>query len=59
MNDIGSTDNPLIHIFLYSYHLSASYCIDSVRRNSVSVTDGRLKGLVRQIHKYHMLAGLL
>ena len=34
----GSTNNPLINIFLYSCHLSAWCCIDIVRRNSVLVT---------------------
>ena len=37
---IGSTYIPLIYIFLYSYHLSARYCIDIVRKNSVLVTHG-------------------
>ena len=41
----GSTTNPLIDIFLYSRHLSAGYCIDIVRRNSILVTDGSYKGL--------------
>ena len=37
---IGSTKNPLfvINIFLYSRYLSAWYCFDLVRRNSVLVT---------------------
>ena len=30
----------LIDIFPYSRHFSARYCIDIVKRNSVSVTDG-------------------
>ena len=33
-------NNPLIDIFLYSHQLSAWYCIDIVRRNSVLVTHG-------------------
>ena len=37
---IRSIRNPIIDIFLYSYHLSALYCIDTVRRNSVLVTHG-------------------
>ena len=37
---IGSTNNPMIDISLYSHHLSAWYCIDIVRRNSVLVTHG-------------------
>ena len=41
---IGSITNPLIDIFLYSHHLSAWYCIDIVRRNSVLITHG-VKGL--------------
>ena len=40
---IGSTDNPSIDICLYSHHLSAWYCIDIVRRNSVLVNHGRVK----------------
>ena len=39
----GSTSNPLTDIFLYSHHLSAWYCIDIVRRNSVLVTYGSLR----------------
>ena len=37
---IGSTYNPLTDICLYCYRLSARYCIDIVRRNSVLVTYG-------------------
>ena len=33
-------NNPLIDNFLYSHQLSAWYCIDIVRRNSVLVTHG-------------------
>ena len=40
---IGSTYNPLIHIFLYSHHLSGCYCIDFVRRNYVLVAHGSLR----------------
>ena len=40
---IRSTNNPLIDLFLYSHHLSAWYCIDIVRRNSVLVTHGGLR----------------
>ena len=36
---IGSTNNLIIDIFLPSHHLSAWYCINIVRRNSVLVTD--------------------
>ena len=35
---IGSINNPLIDIFLYSHQLSAWYYIDTARRNSVLVT---------------------
>ena len=38
--DIGSTNNPLIDIFRYFQHLSAGYCIDIIRSNSVSVPYG-------------------
>ena len=37
---VGSTNNPLIYIFLYSHNLSAWYCIDIGRGNSVLVTHG-------------------
>ena len=37
---IGSTNNPLIDILLYSRHFYAWYCIDIVRRNSLLVTHG-------------------
>ena len=37
---IRSIRNPIIDFFLYSHHLSALYCIDIVRRNSVLVTHG-------------------
>ena len=37
---IWSTNYPQINIFLYSHYLSAWYCIDTVRRNSVFVTHG-------------------
>lgn len=33
----GLTNNSLIGVVLYSHHLSALYCIDVVRRNSVLV----------------------
>ena len=36
---MGSTNFPLFYIFLYSHHLSAKYCIDNVRRNSVLITN--------------------
>ena len=36
---MGSTNFPLFYIFLYSHHLSAQYCIDNVRRNSVLITN--------------------
>ena len=36
---MGSTNFPLFYIFLYSHHLSAKYCINNVRRNSVLVTN--------------------
>ena len=35
---VGSTNNPVIDIFLHSHHLTGWYCIDIVRRNSVLVT---------------------
>ena len=35
---IGSTNNPLIDIFLYSRYLSAWFCIDVVKGNSLLVT---------------------
>ena len=35
---IGSTDNPLIDILLYSHHFYAWYCIHIVRRISLFVT---------------------
>ena len=38
--DIGSTNNPLIDIFRCFQHLSAGYCIDIIRSNSVSVPYG-------------------
>ena len=41
---IRSTYNPLTDIFLFSHPLSAWYCNDIVRRNSVLVTHGS-KGL--------------
>ena len=37
---LGSTNNPLVDIFIYSHHLSAWYCIYIVRRSSVLVTRG-------------------
>ena len=37
---VGSTKNPLIYSFLYSYLLSTWYCSDIVRRNSVLITHG-------------------
>ena len=45
---IGSTYNPLIHIFLYSHHLSGCYCIDFVRRNYVLVAHGSLRVKVQK-----------
>ena len=30
-------------MFFYSHHLSGCYCMDIVRRNSVSVTHGSLR----------------
>ena len=35
----------LVYIILYSHHMSALYCIDIVRRDSVLVTRG-VKGLI-------------
>ena len=37
---MGSADNPVIDIFLSSHYLSAWYCTDIVRKNSVMVTHG-------------------
>ena len=37
---IGSTNYPQFDIFIYSHHVYGSYCIDTVRRNSVLVTHG-------------------
>ena len=37
---MGSTSNPLVDIFPNSYHLSAWYFNENVRRNSVLVTHG-------------------
>ena len=37
---MGSANNPVIDIFLSSHYLSAWYCTDIVRRNSVMVTHG-------------------
>ena len=36
---LTTCNNPLIDIFLYSHHLSASLSINNVRRYSVLVTD--------------------
>ena len=44
-----SISNPIIDIFLYSHHLSAWYCIDVARRNSVLVTHGSYR--VKLIYK--------
>ena len=35
---LGSTNNPMTDIFLYSHHTPASYCIDIVGRNFELVT---------------------
>ena len=37
---LDQLENPLIDIFVYSYHLSAWFCIDFVKRYSVLVTHG-------------------
>ena len=37
---IRSIISPIIDIFPYSHHMSAWYCIDIVRRNSILVTHG-------------------
>ena len=37
---LDQLENPQTYIFLYSHHLSACYCIDIVRRNSLLVTCG-------------------
>ena len=42
---IESTKNPLFNICLYSHLLSAWFCIDIVRRNSILVTHAELNGL--------------
>ena len=38
---IGLTNNLQLDILLYSHHLHAWYCIDSIRKNSVLITHGR------------------
>lgn len=40
---IGPTTKPLVHICLHPHYLSAWYCIDIVRRNSILVTHGGKK----------------
>ena len=40
---IESPYNPLIDIFVYSYHLTAWYCIDIVSKNYVLVIHGSLR----------------
>ena len=50
---IGSTYIPLIYIFLYSYHLSARYCIDVVRKNSVLVTQGIMSYFIHCPEPFH------
>lgn len=40
---IGSTNKPPTDIFLYYHDLSARYCTDIVRRNSVTITHGRYR----------------
>ena len=44
----------MIDILLYSHHLPAWYCIDTVRRNSVLVTCGseRVKGSLNEVLVY-------
>ena len=51
---VGSTNNPLIYIFLYSHNLLAWYCIDIVRRNSVLVTHGKWNHFV-SVHVGHLM----
>ena len=41
---IGSTDNSLIDIFLYSYHLPAWYCINFGKEKFCSGHSWELKG---------------
>ena len=36
----GSTNKPLVDVFLYSHHLSARFCIDIVKINFVLVAHG-------------------
>ena len=52
---IESTNNSLIDIFLYSHCLSASYCIDIVKRNSILVIhrSSRVKCLLLQQYKLY------
>ena len=51
---IESPYNPLINIFVYSYLLTAWYCIDIVSKNSVLVTHGslRLKQSLKQTFRH-------
>ena len=37
---VGSTNNPLMDVFLYSHHLTAWHCVDTVKRNSLLVSHG-------------------
>ena len=50
---IGSINNPLIYIFLYSHDLPAWYCINIVKRNSVLVSYGsnRVNWKVHQFYR--------
>ena len=45
----GSTNKPLIDVFLYSHHSSAWNCIYIVRRNSVLVTHGYMMIRLNQL----------
>ena len=58
---IGSINNPLIYIFLYSHHLPAWYCIDIVKRNSVLVSYGsyRVNWKVHQSYRQVLCIALL
>lgn len=41
---IASTNNPLSNIFLYFHHVATWCCIDILKKNSVLVIHGSLRG---------------
>ena len=51
---LDQLENPLIDIFVYSYHLSAWFCIDFVTRYSVLVTHGA-QGLKQSLMLINLL----